>query len=43
VLIEESLPFQLDAQTRLTFLRDEVRCTVTMPLPPRAGGSDGIS
>jgi PAS domain S-box-containing protein len=43
VLIEESLPFQLDAQTRLTFLRDEVRCTVTMPLPARTGGSTGIT
>ena len=29
-LIEQSLPFQLDAQTRLDIGPDDVRCVVTM-------------
>jgi two-component sensor histidine kinase len=31
-LIEESLPFQLDAHTRLEFGNGEVRCSITMAL-----------
>jgi two-component sensor histidine kinase len=34
-LIEESLPYQLDAETRLEFGPNEVRCSVTMTLATR--------
>jgi two-component system CheB/CheR fusion protein len=34
-LIEESLPFQLDAQTRLEFGPNEVRCSLSLPLARR--------
>jgi two-component system CheB/CheR fusion protein len=34
-LIEESLQYQLDAETRLEFGRNEVRCSVTMTLGSR--------
>jgi PAS domain S-box-containing protein len=34
-LVEESLPYQLDAETRLEFEPNEVRCSVTMTLATR--------
>lgn len=32
-LIEQALPFQLDAETSFELGRDGVRCTITLPLP----------
>jgi two-component sensor histidine kinase len=32
-LIEEALPYQLGAETRLEFLGGGVRCTISVPLP----------
>jgi len=41
-LIEESLPFQLDAETRLEFRKNEVRCSIAMVLePPSMEARDG--
>jgi PAS domain S-box-containing protein len=41
-LIEESLPFQLDAETRLEFGRNEVRCSIAIVLePPSKSAPDG--
>jgi two-component sensor histidine kinase len=36
-LIEQSLPFQLDAETRLEIGRDIVRCILSIPLEETAG------
>ncbi|RST30314.1 PAS domain S-box protein [Sphingomonas ginkgonis] len=33
-LITEALPYALDARTSLTFGRDSVRCSISVPLPP---------
>ena len=38
VLIEEALPYQLDAQTRLEFEPDGIRCSVRMSLEPTLTG-----
>jgi PAS domain S-box-containing protein len=41
-LIEETLPFQLDAETRLEFGKDDVRCSIALTLePPAKGARDG--
>lgn len=40
-LIEESLPFQLDAQTKLTIDQNEVHCTITLALADQMAPTHG--